>query len=269
MERGAENPISTSPNDNLLSDIDLDSIVNEVTGGDVRNLDHFNDSVLSRIPEGDVPAVPEEFNPVVAQSRVSPSINLDGQSKNTDLHSERMNTYNKAAEMGRNEYAPIYVVYVDTNTQVPVNTLPAEQTLDMEITPQNSKLSSFDTAPCSTLTTEGLSRGETAKRKMYEFEAFSDPVLEKKRRNAINARNHRIRTKERIQTLEQQVEMVTNERDEMAKKNDIIQKKREEESNILRGEIKELRESNEALKRKLHQAIQELQSTKHPKYPEM
>ncbi|KAK7087103.1 hypothetical protein SK128_001404, partial [Halocaridina rubra] len=74
------------------------------------------------------------------------------------------------------------------------------------------------------------------KRKLYEEDEFSDPELEKKRQNAMNARNHREKTKKTIQDLKDKLLGVEEEREKYRKEN----KKLRQENEDLKGKYKAL-----------------------------
>lgn len=102
--------------------------------------------------------------------------------------------------------------------------------------------------------TPGPSNGK--KRKLYELDQIiDDPVLEKKRRNALNAKNHRDKTKNKIAALTDELESVKGERDNLSVENQLVKTeieqvklKAQRERDALLKEIISLREENARLR---------------------
>lgn len=232
----------------------LNVILNEMTKGNVSNLDTINPDIFGPPP------------PLVASQQTIP-LPTHGSSTCSNMLTEELScSTNTPTASGVTityqlvEQAEPQVIFLarplpaaenGVATPIPIQMVASATTSSVASSQNNSR----QTVKKVEVPTAGPS--ESRKRKLYEEDAFADPEMERKRQKAINAKRHRDARKQDVQVLQNEKQILQNEKEVLEKKNEQLMNQIMHAIQVQK-DIEELRKENENLKQQL-QAFQQQQ----------
>lgn len=257
--------------DQILDDDEVDKllsvILNDMTKGNVSNLDTINPDIFGPPPPPPLLASQQTIPlPTHGSSTCSNMLTEElSCSTNTPTASGVTITFQlveqaepqviflarplPAAENGVATPIPIQMVASATMSSVASSQNNSRQTVKKVEVPKAGPVKKVE------VPTAGPS--ESRKRKLYEEDAFADPEMERKRQNAINAKRHRDARKQDVQVLQNEKQILQNEKEVLEKKNEELMNQIMHAIQVQK-DIEELRKENEDLKQQL-QAFQQQQ----------
>lgn len=244
--------------DQILDDDDVDKllsvILNDMTKGNVSNLDTINPDIFGPPP------------PLLASQQTIP-LPTHGSSTCSNMLTEELScsTDTRTASGVTITYqlveqAEPQVIFLarplppaenGVATPIPIQMVASATTSSVASSQNNSR----QTVKKVEVPTAGPS--ESRKRKLYEEDAFADPEMERKRQKAINAKRHRDARKQDVQVLQNEKQILQNEKEVLEKKNEQLMNQIMHAIQVQK-DIEELRKENENLKQQL-QAFQQQQ----------
>lgn len=237
----------------LDDDVDklLSVILNDMTKGNVSNLDTINPDIF-----GPPPLVTSQQTiplPTHGSSTCSNMLTEElSCSTNTRTASGVTITY-QLVEQAEPQVIflarPLPAAENSVATPIPIQMVASATTSSVASSQNNSR----QTVKKVEVPTAGPS--ESRKRKLYEEDAFADPEMERKRQNAINAKRHRDARKQDVQVLQNEKQILQNEKEVLEKKNEQLMNQIMHAIQVQK-DIEELRKENENLKQQL-QAFQQ------------
>lgn len=253
----------------LDDDVDklLSVILNDMTKGNVSNLDTINPDIFGPPPP-----------PLVVASQQTIPLPTHGSSTCSNMLTEELScSTNTRTASGVTityqlvEQAEPQVIFLarplppaenGVATPIPIQTVASATTSSVASSQNNSRQSvkkvEVPTAgPVKKLEVPTAGPSESRKRKLYEEDAFADPEMERKRQNAINAKRHRDARKQDVQVLQNEKQILQNEKEVLEKKNEQLMNQIMHAIQVQK-DIEELRKENENLKQQL-QAFQQQQ----------
>lgn len=246
--------------DQILDDDEVDKllsvILNDMTKGNVSNLDTINPDIFGPPPPP----------PLVTSQQTIP-LPTHGSSTCSNMLTEELScSTNTRTASGVTityqlvEQAEPQVIFLarplpaaenGVATPIPIQMVASATTSSVASSQNNSR----QTVKKVEVPTAGPS--ESRKRKLYEEDAFADPEMERKRQKAINAKRHRDARKQDVQVLQNEKQILQNEKEVLEKKNEQLMNQIMHAIQVQK-DIEELRKENENLKQQL-QAFQQQQ----------
>lgn len=247
--------------DQILDDDEVDKllsvILNDMTKGNVSNLDTINPDIFGPPPPPPLVVASQQTIPLPTHGSSTCSSMLTEElscSTNTPTASGVTITYQLV------EQAEPQVIFLarplppaenGVATPIPIQMVASATASSVASSQNNSR----QTVKKVEVPTAGPS--ESRKRKLYEEDAFADPEMERKRQKAINAKRHRDARKQDVQVLQNEKQILQNEKEVLEKKNEQLMNQIMHAIQV-QNDIEELRKENENLKQQL-QAFQQQQ----------
>lgn len=249
----------------LDDDVDklLSVILNDMTKGNVSNLDTINPDIFGPPP------------PLLASQQTIP-LPTHGSSTCSNMLTEELScSTNTRTASGVTityqlvEQAEPQVIFLarplppaenGVATPIPIQMVASATASSVASSQNNSrqtvkKVEVPKAGPVKKVEVPTAGPSESRKRKLYEEDAFADPEMERKRQNAINAKRHRDARKQDVQVLQNEKQILQNEKEVLEKKNEELMNQIMHAIQVQK-DIEELRKENEDLKQQL-QAFQQ------------